>query len=165
MGANFSSPGDSHTKGCLSCFIWVLKVSLRLTVIQRGDLCPLRLLPLMTEFSVFMTLQGIAPGNSWLGGVSLKDYKITWKIKREMKTKNCLGTFIVLWIKWTGMVKIKHKDFIGAAPILPCQNSSWIMSLRIYGEGRSQITLCLLATIGPLARIQDRQGLYWCKNC
>ena len=42
----------------------------------------------MTEFSVFMPLQGIAPGNSWIGGVSLKDYKIIWKIKiREMKTK------------------------------------------------------------------------------
>ena len=42
----------------------------------------------MTEFSVFMYLQGIAPGNSWLGDVSLKDYKIIYKIKmREMKTK------------------------------------------------------------------------------
>ena len=40
-------------------------------------------LPLMTEFSVFILLQGIAPGNSWLG-----DYKRIWKIKmREMKTK------------------------------------------------------------------------------
>ena len=42
----------------------------------------------MTEFSVFMSLQGIAPGNSWTGGVSFKDYKIIWKIKiREIKTK------------------------------------------------------------------------------
>ena len=40
----------------------------------------------MTEFSVFMPL-GIAPGNGWLRGASLKDYKIIWKIKmREMKT-------------------------------------------------------------------------------
>ena len=38
-------------------------------------------LSLMTEFSAFMPLQGIAPGNkgiapgnSWLGGVSTKDY-------------------------------------------------------------------------------------------
>ena len=46
------------------------------------------LLPLMTEFSVFMPLHDIVPGNSRLGDVSLKDYKITWKIKmREMKTK------------------------------------------------------------------------------
>ena len=32
--------------------------------------------------------------------------------------------------------------------------------LRIYGEGRSQIPLSSAAMIGPLARIQDRQGLY-----
>ena len=52
---------------------------------MRG-LCPLGLLPLMTEFSVFMSLQGVAPGNSLTGGVSLKDYKIIWKIKiREIK--------------------------------------------------------------------------------
>ena len=52
----FFSPGNSHTNGtdCLHCFIWVLKVSLKLTLIQKGGLCPLRLLPLMTEFSVLM---------------------------------------------------------------------------------------------------------------
>ena len=40
---------------------------------------------LMAEFSMVMPFQDIAPGNSWLRGVSLKAYKITWKIKmREM---------------------------------------------------------------------------------
>ena len=48
------------------------------------------------------------------------------------------------------MVKIKHKDFIGAVPIMLCLNSSWIMGLRIYGEGRTQIPLSSPATIGPL---------------
>ena len=38
------------------------------------------------------------------------------------------------------MVKIKHKDFIGAVPITSCQNSSWKIGLRIYGEGRTQIS-------------------------
>ena len=43
----------------------------------------------------------------------MKDYKIIWKInKREMKTKLYLETLILLCIKWTGMVEIKHKDFI-----------------------------------------------------
>ena len=42
----------------------------------------------MTELYVFMPLQVIALGNSWIEGVSLKDYKTIWKIKmREMKTK------------------------------------------------------------------------------
>ena len=66
----------------------------------------------------------------------------------------------MLWMKWAGMVKIKHKDFIDAVPIIPCQNSPWIMGLRIYGERRTQIPLISPATIGPLARFQDRQGLY-----
>ena len=40
------------------------------------------------ESSLFVLFQGIAPGNSWLGGAFLKDYKIICKIKmREMKTK------------------------------------------------------------------------------
>ena len=47
-----------------------------------------------------------------------------------------------------------------AAPVMPCQNSLWITGLRIYGEGRTKIPLTSPATIGPLARHQDRQGLY-----
>ena len=55
----------------------------RLTLIQKGGMCPLSLLPLMTEFSVFMPLQGIAPGNSWTGGVSLKDCKVYMENKNK----------------------------------------------------------------------------------
>ena len=58
------------------------------------------------------------------------------------------------------MVKIKHKDFIGAVPIIPCLNSSWIMGLRIHGEWRTQTPLSSPATIDPLPKFQDRQGLY-----
>ena len=46
------------------------------------------------------------------------------------------------------MVKIKHKDFIGAVPVMPCQNSSWKMGLGIHGKGRTQIPLSSPATIG-----------------
>ena len=58
LGFIFFSPGVVTQNDCLSCFIWVLKVSLRLTLIQKGGLCPLRGLPLTTEFSVFNPLQG-----------------------------------------------------------------------------------------------------------
>ena len=84
LGSNFFSLGIVTQKDACpaSSGTW------RLTLIQKGGMCPLSLLPLMTEFSVFMSLQGIAPGNSWTGGVSLKDYKMIWKIRtREMKTK------------------------------------------------------------------------------
>ena len=86
-------------KDCLVSFIQVLKESLRLTLIQKGDFYPSRLLSLITEFSVFVPLQGIAPESSWLKDVSLNDYKITWKINmREMKTKFYLETLILLLI-------------------------------------------------------------------
>ena len=43
-----------------------------------------------------------------------------------------------------------------------CSNYSLIVGngLRIYGEGRTQIPLSLRSMIDPLARIQDRWGLY-----
>ena len=69
-------------KDCLLSFIQDLKMSLRLTLIQKGDFYLSRLLSLITDFSVFVPLQGIAPESSWLKDVSLKDYKI------------------LLWIKW-----------------------------------------------------------------
>ena len=59
-----------------------------------------------------------------------------------------MEALIVLWIKWTGLVKIKCKDFIDTVPIMPCQNVSWIMSFRIYGERRTQIPMSSTATIG-----------------
>ena len=73
-------------KECFFYFIWVLKVSLGLTLTQKRGLYPLRLLPIMRVFCY--TLQGIAPESSWLGDAFFKDYKNIFKIKmREMKTK------------------------------------------------------------------------------
>ena len=54
----------------------------------------------------------------------------------------------------------KHKDLTGPDSVMPCQNSSWITSLRIFGEGRTQIPLSSPARKGPLARFQDTPGLY-----
>ena len=83
----------------------------------------------------------------------------------ENENKIMLGDFNCTMDKETEMVKIKHKEFEGAVLIMPCQNSSWIMGLRIYGEGRTQIPLSSPATIGLLPKIEDRQGLYSHKNC
>ena len=94
------------------------------------------------------------------GSNILKLFKNLW-----LNNLQDLKTLIVLWIKWRGMSKIKDKDVIGAAQVMSCQTSSWIMGLRMCGEGRTQIPLSSPAMIGPLARIQDRQGLYWYKNC
>ena len=75
LGLIFFSPRDSLTKNGFPCFLWVLKVPLRLTMIQKGRLCPLRWFPLTAG------LQGIAPGNSRLWGLSLRTTKLYGKQK------------------------------------------------------------------------------------
>ena len=105
--------------------------------------------------------QCIAPWNSWTGGhffEGLQNY-----IENQDKgneSKIILEDFNCTMDKMDRDGENKHNDLTGPAPVMPCQNSSWITSLRIYGEGRTQIPLSSPATIGPLARIQDRQGLY-----
>ena len=84
LGSNLFSLGYSHTKGCLPCFIWDLKVdtdpkgsfvSFKFTPSNHRVLC-------VYAPSVYSTREQLD------GGVSLKDYKVIWKIKiREMKTK------------------------------------------------------------------------------
>ena len=71
-----------------------------------------------------MSLQGISPGNSWLAGFSLKDYKNIQNIKmRKLKAEYYLETLIAVWIKWIGMVKAKEKDFTDAVSVMPYQIS------------------------------------------
>ena len=71
--------------GCFFYFIWVLKVSPRLTLIQKSGLCPLRLLPLMRVLCLGLfrvTREQLS------NGAFLKDHKYICKIKmKEMKTK------------------------------------------------------------------------------
>ena len=57
LGTIFLSPEVVTQKDLLLSFIRVLKVSLRLTLIQKGDLCPSKLLSLITEFSVLCPLK------------------------------------------------------------------------------------------------------------
>ena len=103
--------------------------------------------------------QGIAPGNNWTADVSLKDYKIIWKIRtREMII--ILEDFNCTTDKMDRDGENKTRRRYWCCSSYACQNSPWISSLRIYGEGRTQIPLSSLARIGPSARIQDRQGLH-----
>ena len=109
LGPIFLSPEVVTQKDLLLSFIRVLKVSLRLTLVQKGDLCSSKF-SLITEFSVFVPLKGITPESSWLKGVSLKDYKIIWKMNvRETKTKLYLKTLILLWMKWTRVLDVVPK--------------------------------------------------------
>ena len=65
----FFFPGDSHTKGSLFTLHLSLEGITEVDTDPKEGIVSFQVtpLPLMTEFSVFMLLQGIAPGNSWLG--------------------------------------------------------------------------------------------------
>ena len=83
MSTIFFSPGDSHTIGLLVLLHPGLEGITEVEADPNVGFVSFKVtpLPLMTKISVFVPLQGIAPGNSSLGGVSLGDYKIIWKIK------------------------------------------------------------------------------------
>ena len=64
-----------------------------IALLQRGEFCPLRLVALITKFGVYVSLEH-STRNSRLGDVSLKDYKIIWRIKIQNNTwraKYCYG--------------------------------------------------------------------------
>ena len=52
----------------------------------------------------------------------------------------------------------KHKDFVDAILIVPCQNSWQIMGWMIYGEGGTQITPSLPTNIDPLEQDLGQKG-------
>ena len=69
------------------------------------------------------------------------------------ENKIMLGVFNCTMDKINRNGENKNKDFIGAVTIMLCLNSSWIMGLRIYGQGRTQIPPSSSATTGPLPKI------------
>ena len=83
VGTHLFSPEDSHTKGSLVLPHQGLAGITEVDTDPKGGFVSYKVtpLPLMTEFPVFIPLQGTAPGNSSLGGDSLKDYKIILIIK------------------------------------------------------------------------------------
>ena len=87
MGAIFLSPGDSDTKGLLLLLHLGLEGVTEVETDLKGKFVSFKVIPSNDRVLCVYAL-GIAPGNSCLEGIPLKDYKIIWKIKmREMKTK------------------------------------------------------------------------------
>ena len=68
-----------------------------------------------------------------------KNTKLYGKESPENENKIKLRDFNCIRDKMDRDDGNKRKDFIDVILTMPCQNSSWIMSLRIYGERRTQI--------------------------
>ena len=87
LGAIFFSPGDSHTKGLLVLLRLGLEGVTQVDTDPKGRFVSFKVTPSNDRVLCVYAL-GIAPGNSCLEGISLKNYKVIWKTKmREMKTK------------------------------------------------------------------------------
>ena len=129
LGPIFFSLGDSHTKGLLVLLHLCLEDVNEVDTDPKGRFVSFKVTLSNDKVLCVYTLT-IAPGNSCLEGVSLE-------------------TLNVLWIKWRGMVELKH--FINTISIMLCQNPLWIIDWRIYEEERIKIRLSSPTTIDLLA--------------
>ena len=113
------------------------------------------------EGFLFVPLQGIVPENRWLVGRFFEGLQNYMQNKNEgSENKIMLGN-----VNFT--MNRRDRDGENKTKRLYRCCSSYALSklivdngLRIYGEGRAKIPLSSPATIGPLPRIHDRQGLY-----
>ena len=99
-----------------------LEGTLRLTLIQKEGLCPLRLLSLLTEFSIYAP-----PGYSTREQLSRGRFFEGLQNYMQNKNEGNKRKIIPGDLNCT-MNKIERdgerKDFIDVVPIMPCQNSS-----------------------------------------
>ena len=147
----FFSPGDSHTKRLLVLLNLGLEGVTKVDTDPKGRFVSFKEPPSNDRVLCFY----VPSGHNTRGQVARRHFfeglkRYMEKKNEENENKIILGDFVLLWIKWRGMVELKH--FINVVSIMPCQNSSWIMAWRIYGEERTQIPLSSLATIDLLAQ-------------
>ena len=80
MGTIFLSPGDSHAKGLLVLLDLGLEGVTEVDTDLKGRFVSFKVIPSNDRVFCVYALD-IAPGNTCLEGVSLKDYKNIWKKK------------------------------------------------------------------------------------
>ena len=83
LGSIFFCPGDFHTKDRLSCFVGVLRISLKLTLTEKEGLCLLRLLhSLYDRILCIYALSGYSTREQSARGSFLKE------VQNYIETKN-----------------------------------------------------------------------------
>ena len=84
LGSNFFSVGDSHTKGCLSCFIWDLKVDID----PKGRFVSFKFTPFNDKVLCVYLPSGYSTGKPLDGGIffeGLQNYVASKKKGNENK--------------------------------------------------------------------------------
>ena len=161
LGPIFFSLGDSHRKRLLVLLHLGLEGITEVDTDPKGRFVSFEVTPSNDRVLCVYAPSGYSTSEQLARGYFFEGLQNYMKNKSKgNENKIILGDINCTMNKMDRDGEIKHKDFIDAVLIMPCQNSPWIMGLRIYGERRTQITLSSSTTIGPLTRIQDRQGLY-----
>ena len=112
LGPIFLSPRNIHTKGLLAQLHTGLEGVTDVDTDPKGRFVSFKVTLFNNRVLCVCTSR-----EQLVKDVSLKYYKIIWKIKvRRKKTNLYLETLILLWMKWTGKVEIKHKDFTDVFP-------------------------------------------------
>lgn len=107
----------------------------------------------MTNFSVFMILQDIAPDTNWLESVSLKDYKrIIWRINEGNENKIMLGDFN------SAVDKIDRNGGNKTHRLCRC-HSDYAMSKLVVGNGFEDLLRKENPKSSPTKRSPLAQGL------
>ena len=129
LGSNFSSPGNSITKGCLFCSIWILRISfIEIGTYSKGRFASFKFTP-----SNDRVLCVYAPsGYSTREQLAMRCFFQGLQTYVENKNKGneniiILGDFNCTMDKMDRDGENKAQRFIGTAPIMPCQNTLWIM--------------------------------------
>ena len=116
----FLSPGDSPTKVALVLLHLGLEGITEVDTDQKGGFVSFKITHRVYATSGYSTREHLARGSFFKG---LRNYI---KSKNDgNESKIALGDFNCTMVKWTGMVEIKHKDFIDAVPIMPIL---WVMA-------------------------------------
>ena len=111
----------------LSWFIRIMKVSFRLTLIQKGWLVSFKVTS--SNSSVFIPLQEIEGLHNYMGNKN-----------QGSENKIILRDFNCTMDKMGRGGGNKTQILYRFVPIMPCQNSLWIIDSRVYRKGWTQIT-------------------------
>ena len=146
MGAIFFSPGDSHIERLLVLLHLGLEGVTDVDTDSKGRFVYFKFTPYNDRVFCFY---GHSTRKQLSRGHSLKELQNHMKNKNEGNKNKILADFNCTMDK---MERNSRNKTLYVISIMPCQNSSWIVDWKIYGEGRIQISLSSPATIDPPAQ-------------
>ena len=118
----FFFSGDSHTKELLVLLHSGLEGVTEIYTDPKGRFVSFKVISSNTRVLCIYAASGLSTRQQLARGRRITN--LYGKNVILMKAKLNLEILLVLWMKWTGMVEIKHKSFIDVAQILPRENLS-----------------------------------------